>query len=136
MANAQLCIKLLSSESSLLFHSTLEGVFSQRSLEMRATRSCSPEDSLKPHPKEAHPVGSGMAQEFLAVFSSPPQVILIMEILAPEQTVWSELLQPLYGPELTLTQHRAVCTGDAGRAGRELHWDRGMSTVIAAVPTI
>lgn len=97
MANAQLCIKLLSSESSLLFHSTLEGVFSQRSLEMRATQSCSPEDSLKPHPKEAHPVGSGMAQEFL-VLSSLPQVILIMETLAPEQTVWSELLQASLWP--------------------------------------
>lgn len=68
---AQLCIKLLSSESSLLSHSTLEGVSSQLSLEMRTTQSCSPADSLKPHPREPHSAGSGMAQEFLVALVPP-----------------------------------------------------------------
>lgn len=115
---AQLCIKLLSSESSLLSHSTLEGVSSQLSLEMRATQSCSPADSLKPHPREPHSAGSGMAQEFLVALVPPqPQVILIMETLAPEQTVWAGLLQASLWPGAD-TQHRAVCTWDAGRTGR------------------
>lgn len=59
-----------------------------------------------------------------------------METLAPEQTVWSGLLQcrPLYALELTLST--GLCAQGMLGKQEENFTGTGMSTVTAAVPTI